>query len=921
MTKTKWVSFLAAAGIPALILLFTLQGGDEIPDGVGLSLLNMTEVQKDSVVSNEIKNAKIGNEIISMRTETAKITKQEGNQFRAMISTVPQHYLDKETNTYKDIDLTVYEASAEAKLDEERLFDKYVNAGNYKATWFDSNPWDYTFYKDDYYVTYTAQFDTTNIEIITERRTDRIKQSIILLNDNADTTLKWLLDSNAFYSESNGEITFKDSSDNFLFRISSPIAWDSDRKTIDVDVSLVSDTLRYTAHVPIDAVYPVTVDPNTTIEAISEYNGQYNLNATYLTSRNNQTASNQDFFLVGQALGFIIRRSFTTFPGLPAIATVSACSLYLEGNSNSSTTDFEIYIFTSTYQAPGTASGDFDSFDGWETSGTYTGTILNEVWNTSSYSVAWNFIEFNADGRTAVKNASNDSLVIALISKEDFYASEPTNNEFVQFNSHGSGTDPYISFTYVAGLVPPSNFAIADSATTTLSYTWTDGATGEDGYFIKNLADTVTVGSYAADATSGTVTGLTPATSYSFFVVAYDTNGESGHSGTVTHDTQFAYNYTYTDSISITNFIRSRSTENASYSTARNTVDPAFIQSATVDTLGQIKDAGNDFHLYRNSIAAAIPAWSDSFITAILRINLVADASDTDFNLQVFQGTWTDGVYHDRHFDDFDGRRGALTPHVGTRLNDPWSTASFSGGILDLDFNIDGLNALETISQGSDSLQLVIISSRDSSATEPTADEYITLNDTNARLVYTWQRLNVVPQGMVLTPLTTTTIRASWRDETADEDSISLIRSSDDSVYISVVADDTTVVATGLAINEYNTFKLKVIGGSLDGQKTAADSNWTLAAKPGKVTVSYPSTSEIKIILDISSNPAYTKIAIQDSISSWYVHRLGSGVDDTLRVAVDWNTYASWGSADGCTLSVTPGDLLRLRSKARNTNQ
>lgn len=85
-----------------------------------------------------------------------------------------------------------------------------------------------------------------------------------------------------------------------------------------------------------------------------------------------------------------------------------------------------------------------------------------------------------------------------------------------------------------AAPLAPTNFANTATAATTLSYSWTDNSDDEDGFHIKfATGDTTTVGVFAADATTGTVTGLTASTEYTFVVRAFNENGWSNPSNSV----------------------------------------------------------------------------------------------------------------------------------------------------------------------------------------------------------------------------------------------------------------------------------------------------------------------------------------------------------------------------------------------------
>jgi len=153
---------------------------------------------------------------------------------------------------------------------------------------------------------------------------------------------------------------------------------------------------------------------------------------------------------VGQSASgnFYLWRDFLSFV-LPEMTAVTSVSLFLDGVSNSSDTDFDIYIFTSTYTNP-LEVGDWGLFDGHQATGAYNGTILNDAWNSADYSDNWNEITFNADGRAAVLAAQGTTLKIVLISKEDYSSDQPGDDEYVIFSTTiHEGLEPYLKITYI----------------------------------------------------------------------------------------------------------------------------------------------------------------------------------------------------------------------------------------------------------------------------------------------------------------------------------------------------------------------------------------------------------------------------------------------------------------------------------------
>lgn len=187
-----------------------------------------------------------------------------------------------------------------------------------------------------------------------------------------------------------------------------------------------------------------------TASVIATNNGAvYTSNGDYATGRNLTSGGTTDTatLRIGQSTGYTCRRGFCTF-AIPTAATITAVSLFLYGKTDVSTTDFELYVLVSTYSATLTDT-DFPLFAGWAASGTYTGTVLNNTWSSASYSATWNELVFNAAGLAAVLAANSGTLKLAVISKEDYASSAPTNDEYINFETSGTvGKEPYLAITY-----------------------------------------------------------------------------------------------------------------------------------------------------------------------------------------------------------------------------------------------------------------------------------------------------------------------------------------------------------------------------------------------------------------------------------------------------------------------------------------
>jgi hypothetical protein len=134
-----------------------------------------------------------------------------------------------------------------------------------------------------------------------------------------------------------------------------------------------------------------------------------------------------------------------------------------------------------------------------------------------------------------------------------------------------------------------------------------------------------------------------------------------------------------------------------------------------------------------------------------------------------------------------------------------------------------------------------------------------------------------------------------------------------------VAAGATSIRVGDRTTNSEYYWRLRVVGGSLDGQFSATDSCYTKAATPGKPTVIFPADTLLKFVLNVNGNPGYTEFAVQDSASGKYVDgRFNRFFSTTAAESILWQTYANWGSTLGDTVAVGVGKKYNIRSKARS---
>ena len=150
------------------------------------------------------------------------------------------------------------------------------------------------------------------------------------------------------------------------------------------------------------------------------------------------------------------------------------------------------------------------------------------------------------------------------------------------------------------------------------------------------------------------------------------------------------------------------------YNTARDNGD-ADSNSSGGCSVGQ----KTTFDVIRGYMEFPIPALS-SVASCYLYTYGDADNSTTDFDIELFTGSWISMATS--QWDAFDGWT-AGSAHTGTNLAESWNTSSFSVGWNIIELNAAGRAAI-LAAQGT-TIKIAMVSAEDVSRSEPTGDEYV----------------------------------------------------------------------------------------------------------------------------------------------------------------------------------------------------
>ena len=1029
----------------------------------------------------EAAKRQTGQEIKSLRTATSETFKADSAlvirpdgtmvkqaRFQSRVYTGPKYWKDADADTLRPLDLTVRSVSALARLNPLRTHDKYVDAGPYTARWMNDTPGNFRIETGGLALEYRAIYDPKGITVSTEATASGMKETLTLANADAAHTLRWLVETDgSLVPQADNSLLVRAKDGAVPLRIERPKSWDAAGKPVMVVASVAGDTLTFRVTVLPGQKYPVTVDPTTQITGQIGLSGdalQITTTTVYLTVRNAAGDYSSGSPFVGQFYtdpNYRVYRSFFCFPGITSsMASVSACTLYVDGDADYTDTDFNVNVVGARAWKSVLAADDYTHFNGWAASGTYTGTILNDTWSTSSYSAAWNALIFNAAGRDSLFAAKGDSLWVAMISSRDYTPTAPTGQEHLLFTG---GTSPYISYTWTPPSInPPTNFQAQPitGARDSLLLSWTvNYSSSIDSLVLYRWPDSLRVATITKTASSYRIGGLNPYTMYRYYVRA-DSSAKYGYSDP---DSCWTTQTFKTENFSLLFPGVTNRVAIAIYDSARSSKAADSIETANTGYLGQWKNAANaNWHtIYRHTQTVKLPAMMKVLAESLFIAGAI-DSSRTDFSLTAFSTPQNKGPTNQTaNFYSFWGYQNGMAAYTGTALVNSYSTSGFTtGGTLNkLVFTQAGRDT--TIKRAAtDSLRFVLLSSKDVSATAPTQAEYVTITPASSYIRLTYAPPDSVPGAVTITSISSDSLLVSWQDRSYSEYGYAVQKSDGTDLNNTELATGGTTTANGGAtpekafdeslaagsfweygavyphwlkydfgagvskiVTRYRTrlyaggvgyydrmpntwtfeasndttgawttldwvsnkvftdgetysrffpnstayryyrfnmtvgnasnviricevdfffvpvaaagatslrvgglspnteyyWKLRVIGGSLHNSYSAADSCYTRAAIPGKPTVTFPADSLLKFILNVNSNPSYTEMAVQDSVTGKYIDgRFNRFFTTTAAESILWRTYAAWGNSLGDTVAVGVGKKIVVRVKAKS---
>ena len=508
------------AGAGALILSLGLAGM------TGLSEVPLEESTALSV-TEELAIRAGGEEIRSLRGRFTDSVKEPGGGVRTRIYRAPRYYRDQGDSSFRAPDLAVKQLPLIARLNPFRDCDRFIEAGEWEADWFDDAPYDYSIGHGGVSLRFHALFDMARISVETVPEPDGIKQNYVLESADRPEELRWQLETNGVLAqaEEGGDVTVSLGGEEKL-RIPAPVAWDDSGSPVPVHSVLRGDTLIYRPILPESVRFPVTIDPSAQITPSGGSAGfVYYYDANYLVARNrsygngnssNNICASQDIY---NGVHYYVDRGFLSVDSsvLPANAVIDSAAISLPVASiygSGKTISVVEGTFTGTI-----ANAWYNKFVGWASGGVYDITPLAETINISSIA-AGDTARFvlNETGLGKINRSGLTKFV--FLSEDDISGTPPPLRDGAVFSRSESSLDIYYTL-----FENPGDFSMSAVDSTVITCSWTDYS-AETEFRIVNCADSSLVATVPADSTSFTLGGLPQNTRFEWAAVAVTASGE-----------------------------------------------------------------------------------------------------------------------------------------------------------------------------------------------------------------------------------------------------------------------------------------------------------------------------------------------------------------------------------------------------------
>lgn len=598
--------------------------------------------------------------------------------------------------------------------------------------------------------------------------------------------------------------------------------------------------------------------------------------------------------------GELVLYSGAFVPGEPTVSQVSTSSLSVRIDTNLNNSDVQYSVQDlGTGNYVNISSGELQEEESW---GTYS------EWGGAS-GINLTGLDSGTEYTIQVKARNSDSIETEFGDSSSVYTA---------LNAPTIGTPTVLSDT-------------------SIRWNFTDNEGNETGFRVYDASDNLVATCASADLSSCDETGLTPNTSYTRKVVAYNDGGNSSFSSTRT-------TYTHASIPSVGTVSVTETTASIELGIAGNPesteillqdeesglfVDPStglLVGSPSWATLAELETtinsqasglSPNTQYSFRakarneNDVETDYSA-SVSIYTLAAQPEVASVSSQSSSELSVVidpsgnpAGTEF-ALYNEEESLYVNKGSGEL------QEEESWGTyAEFGGadGLTVGDLTPNTLHAFKVKARNGDDVQ-TSLSEETSGYTLANVPSGVSVTTSSSTVVNVVFGVNSNPDS------TEFSIQETGSGNYVNKGTGVLQGAADWGTY-SQFGEELGIGVVGLTPNTQYTFRVRARNAdSVSTSFSGTDSVNTLANAPTAPTVEQLSTTSLNLVIVTAGNPSSTEFAVQE-VGGQFVNK----ATGTLQESADWGTYAQWGSGAGKNIvGLSSGQEYEFRVKARNAD-
>lgn len=178
------------------------------------------------------------------------------------------------------------------------------------------------------------------------------------------------------------------------------------------------------------------------------------------------------------------------------------------------------------------------------------------------------------------------------------------------------------------------------------------------------------------------------------------------------------------------------------------------------------------------------------------------------------------------------------------------------------------------------------------------------------------------PTALLLTNITNGSMDLGWTDNSWDEDSFFVYKSTNGTSFDKVASLDANVVTYSdatLSVNTRYWWRVTAYHNTNGESNFAGNNDWTLANVPGVPTFSDVAEYAMKVYIDLNGNPTTTEFVVRVNYTGTDVTKYVDPTTGTLADVEVWGTYTAFGGASGKLVTgLLSNTVYTFDVKARN---